>query len=91
MQSSSSPSPSSPVPVVVVSKNDLGRFVVREFASLDALLASGDYVVSGKSLDTPLLRSELRGQPKLSGFAGPMWDGDRLRFESWAACDQLSR
>lgn len=27
-------------------------------------------------------RAELDNQPKVKGYAGPMWDGDRLRYES---------
>lgn len=30
------------------------------------------------------LRPELRWQPKLEGFCGPMWDGDAVRYESTA-------
>ena len=36
-------------------------------------------------------RAELDNQPTLPGYAGPMWDGDGLRYETWALYDQLSR
>jgi hypothetical protein len=35
-------------------------------------------------------RAELQGQPYLSGFAGPMWDGDAIRYENSEANDRLS-
>ena len=30
------------------------------------------------------------GYPRLKGLIGPMWDGDRLRYETQAVCDALS-
>jgi len=30
------------------------------------------------------------GYPRLKGFAGPMWDGDKVRYESWKVYDRLS-
>lgn len=35
-------------------------------------------------------REELQGQPKFDGLAGAMWDGDAIRYETWAAYDVLS-
>ena len=35
-------------------------------------------------------RQELQGQPKFDGFAGPMWDGDAIRYEDWQAYERLS-
>lgn len=42
------------------------------------------------------LRKELRGQPKLRGLAGPMFDGRKgdvvvVRYDTWELYDQLSR
>jgi hypothetical protein len=36
-------------------------------------------------------RKELDNQPKLPGYAGPMWDGDCIRYETWKINDILSR
>ena len=36
-------------------------------------------------------RKELDCQPKVDGYAGPMWDGDKLRYETWEVYDMLSR
>jgi hypothetical protein len=35
-------------------------------------------------------RDELIGQPKFAGFAGPMWDGDAIRYEDRQSNDALS-
>lgn len=35
-------------------------------------------------------REELQGKPYLKGFAGPMWDGDAIRYENSEANDRLS-
>lgn len=36
-------------------------------------------------------RRELDNQPVLKDFIGPMWDGDKLRYESQGIYDILSR
>lgn len=36
-------------------------------------------------------RKELDNQPKLPGYAGPMWDGDSLRYETHELNNILSR
>lgn len=35
-------------------------------------------------------RHELQGQPKFSGFVGPMWDGDALRYECHETYNRMS-
>ncbi len=35
----------------------------------------------------PKHRAELQGQPKFAGVAGPMWDGDAVRYE----CNEANR
>lgn len=35
-------------------------------------------------------RSELWNKPKISGYLGPMWDGDRLRYETQEVYNALS-
>lgn len=39
---------------------------------------------------SPQTRTELQNQPEFKGFAGPMWDGDAVRYENWAAYERLS-
>lgn len=36
-------------------------------------------------------RAELDNQPMYKGWLGPMWDGDRLRYETQEVYDLLSR
>lgn len=36
-------------------------------------------------------REELDNLPKFEGFLGPMWDGDRVRYETQEVYDALSR
>jgi len=35
--------------------------------------------------------AELDNQPTVSGYCGPMWDGGKLRYETWDVYDMLSR
>lgn len=35
-------------------------------------------------------RVELDNQPKVDGYLGPMWDGDKLRYETKEVYDALS-
>jgi hypothetical protein len=37
-----------------------------------------------------VMRPELRDQPTFRGFAGPMWDGDAIRYEDSASYERLS-
>lgn len=38
----------------------------------------------------PRQREELQDQPKFKGLAGPMWDGDTVRYEDWKTYERLS-
>lgn len=38
----------------------------------------------------PSRRQELQGQPKFESFAGPMWDGDAIRYEDMQTYKRLS-
>lgn len=40
--------------------------------------------------NSPIGRAELKGQPEFAAFAGPMWDGDAVRYEDWATYNLLS-
>lgn len=35
-------------------------------------------------------RAELDNQPVLEGLCGPMWDGDKLRYETWEVYRSMS-
>lgn len=36
-------------------------------------------------------RAELDDQPTVEGYCGPMWDGGKLRYESWDVYEMMSR
>lgn len=36
-------------------------------------------------------RAELYNQPLVEGYLSPMWDGDKLRYETYEVYDMLSR
>ncbi len=40
--------------------------------------------------DNPRQRAELQGQPVFKGLLGPMWDGDKVRYETQAVYNTLS-
>ena len=40
---------------------------------------------------TMVQRIELHNQPKFAGLCGPMWDGDKVRYETWEVYDALSK
>ncbi len=40
--------------------------------------------------NNPRQRKELQGMPVFSSVAGPMWDGDAIRYENREAYDRLS-
>jgi hypothetical protein len=68
------------------------EWVVSEFA--DAESAAPAFKVRGyefkKLNQNARHRAELQGQPVFSGLAGPMWDGDAIRYEDARACQALS-
>lgn len=69
----------------------------KEFDSVDELIKA--YRVSGYTEDLTELRKkgccvhreELDNQPTLVGLCGPMWDGGKLRYETWELYDLMSR
>lgn len=40
--------------------------------------------------NSPNQRIELEDQPIFKGVAGPMWDGDAIRYEDWKTYERLS-
>lgn len=61
-----------------------------ETTDLSAFIMSrADTEITG-TLNRKGPRAELQGQPYLKGFAGPMWDGNAVRYENSNAHDRLS-
>lgn len=75
----------------VITLNDRDEFNVDAFTAIhpDDFEARG-YKVTGTEKRASL-RSELRFQPKLEGFCGPMWGGDHIRYEAIPAYKALSQ
>lgn len=49
-----------------------------------------ELIVTG-NLVNPNVRYELQGRPQFENFLGPMWDGDRLRYETQEIYDELTQ
>lgn len=74
------------MPVVIVDENGVRELVA---GKLDKY-----YKIKGicEPFENPIYNdSPCIGYPKLEGYCGPMWDGDKIRYESWEVYDELSR
>jgi len=67
--------------------------VVRFVASMEALGYKWTGLDANTIRDngTMVQRIELHNQPKFAGLCGPMWDGDKVRYETWPVYDALSK
>lgn len=66
------------MPVVVVGGDLQGEYTAQEII---------DDFETGEAVNSS---SRISGYPKLHGYLGPMWDGDRIRYESPDAYNTLS-
>ena len=59
-----------------------GKPLFSEVAIEDLMpwMAARGHAFTG-SHKSPTTRPQLQGQPKFSGFCGPMWDGGPIRYE----------
>lgn len=57
--------------------------------ALEALASMLGLTITGQH-SSPRTRAELQGHPTFKELIGPMWDGDRVRYESGAAYRALS-
>lgn len=73
------------MPVIIVGGDLQGKYTAQEI--VDNFRTSGTVKPSenGRYADSKLI-----GYPKLYGYLGPMWDGDRIRYESQDAYDFYS-
>lgn len=69
------------------------RLVAQEFDIEHILnhMAALGFEYAGRTKKGSHLRSELQDQPRFVGLAGPMWDGDAIRYEDQATNEYLSR
>lgn len=66
------------------------RLIVTEPTDIIAWANVAGVAITGYN-HNPHQRPELQGHPKLSGFCGPMWDGNGIiRYEDVAAYRTLS-
>lgn len=66
------------------------RFTAESPAEVKAVIESEGFTFSGSDI-SPYRRTELRGMPRFSELAGPMWDGGAIRYEDWRVNDALSK
>lgn len=73
------------MPVIIVGGDKQGHYVAQDI--IDNFDISG-YVEPSQNpiyTDSPIV-----GYPKIKGYVGPMWDGDKIRYESQDAYDFYS-
>lgn len=73
------------MPVVIVSDYGTNRLKAGEIAQ--------NFEITGycEPGENPLYtNSKCIGYPKIKDFCGPMWDGDKIRYESWNVYRQMS-
>ena len=66
-----------------------GAMIASETTDIHAWAEIRGIAITGY-LNNSRNRAELQGQPKLSGFNGPMWNGGPIRYEDSAAYADLS-
>lgn len=74
----------------IIVQNIGGSWSTQETPDVKAWAEAAGVKVTG-TLERKGARAELQGEPVLQGFAGPMWDGGKVRYEDWKAYDRLSR
>lgn len=73
------------MPVIIVGGDLQGRYTAQEI--VDNFDINGYVKPSPNPIYTD---SQLIGYPKIRGYLGPMWDGDKIRYESQDAYDFFS-
>lgn len=66
-----------------------GQYVVTRPTDIIAWANVAGVEITGTNANTRH-RIEIQGQPILKGFAGPMWDGDCVRYEDTETNDHMS-
>jgi hypothetical protein len=77
--------------VILVRKID--KEMLRDEFETDDLIAAMEargFKHAGFEPAHPQVRQVLHGKPKFDGLAGPMWNGDGLRYENWEAHKHLT-
>lgn len=74
------------MPVIIVGGDKQGRYTAQDI--IDNFDIKGYVEPSQNPIYTD---SQLIGYPKIKGYIGPMWDGEKIRYESQDAYDFFSR
>lgn len=74
------------MPVIIVGGDKQGRYVAQDI--IDNFDIKGYVEPSQNPIYTD---SQLIGYPKIKGYIGPMWDGEKIRYESQDAYDFYSK
>ena len=77
---------------IIVTYTEQKGFTVKETTTdvLTEFASNLGYEQSGFN-ENPRQRTELQGKPTFSGLLGPMWDGDKIRYEDSKAYQTLSQ
>lgn len=73
------------MPVVLVGGRQQGEYTAQEIVD--------NFEVTGykePSTNATYANSKIIGYPKIKGYLGPMWDGDRIRYETQEVYNGLS-
>lgn len=74
------------MPVIIVGGDKQGRYTAQDI--IDNFDIDGYVEPSQNPIYTD---SQLIGYPKIKGYIGPMWDGEKIRYESQDAYDFYSK
>lgn len=72
--------------VIIVGGDKQGRYVAQDI--IDNFDIKGYVETSQNPIYTD---SQLIGYPKIKGYIGPMWDGEKIRYESQDGYDFYSK
>ena len=74
--------------VIVVGGKQAGEYKAGELGKYFEL--NGTFEPDTYSLERWFKNSPIVGYPKLMGYVGPMWDGDRIRYETQEVYNAMS-
>lgn len=74
------------MPVVIVGGDKQGRYTVKDLFDKFEIKGHSEPFQNSRYKDAKQI-----GYPRLAGYLGPMWDGDKLRYETQEAYDMLSQ
>lgn len=73
------------MPVIIVGGDKQGRYIVQDLFDNFEITGHVEPFTNSAYKD-----SKIVGYPRIAGYLGPMWDGDKLRYETQEAYDFFS-